>query len=127
MPSLIGPDATPGENAIALVGCLVGAALATAEAREKHRGLVRTLVLSALAFDLVRGVAANATHAAARVWHRSEVPPLKQFMFAAAHIHPFVATCTTDAPTKWAAHTYGTMTVATIATLLAPQGAPSAC
>jgi hypothetical protein len=47
------------------------------------------LILLVVAFDLVGGVAANATVAAARQYHRRDAP-YRPLLFAAGHIQPFV-------------------------------------
>lgn len=47
------------------------------------------LILLIIAFDLVGGVAANATLASTRQYHR-ENQPYRPLLFAAAHIQPFV-------------------------------------
>lgn len=46
------------------------------------------LILLVVAFDLVGGVAANATQASTRQYHR-ENQPYRPLLFAAAHIQPF--------------------------------------
>lgn len=78
------------------------------------------LILLAVAFDLVGGVAANATVAAARQYHRADAP-YRPLLFAAGHVQPFAIALAFPAY-GWAeaAALYGAACLGVLGVVLAP-------
>lgn len=89
---LIGPDSTPAESRGAIVGGLVGAAVAVllAAARTDDVTPVGIVILGLMAADVVGGVWANATSSTRRWYHRPGAGFWSGKGFALLHVHPFV-------------------------------------
>ncbi|HSK61493.1 MAG TPA: hypothetical protein VK935_20815 [Actinomycetospora sp.] len=89
--TVVGPGASPLENAGTVTSAIAGTVLAPRLARGAGpEGVWPRLVLRLLAADLWGGAWCNNTAAAARWYGRHERRARHHFAFAVAHVHPFV-------------------------------------
>ncbi len=82
---LVGPGATGAENAITILAGICGVALAWALAPEQWAAW-KVVLACVLAFDIIGGIAANASAAAQRWYHRPGVSRREHLGFAALHV-----------------------------------------
>jgi hypothetical protein len=82
---LVGPEATAAENAITVLAGVCGVALAWALAPGGWAAW-KVVLACVLAFDIIGGIAANASAAAQRWYHRPGVGRREHLGFAALHV-----------------------------------------
>lgn len=100
---LVGPGASPAENAATLAGSLVGSALGW---RSTERTAPRRIAAAFLCADLVGGACANNTRTTRAWYHRPGTTRADRFRFTAVHVHPFVGVWLWGIPLSYAAVTY---------------------
>jgi hypothetical protein len=121
---LVGPGATTGEQAVtgAAVCAGVAVALGTALHAQAAWGWWQYAPAALVAADLFGGVAANATDAAKRWWHRPGRTARQHLGFVAAHVQPFaLAWLLPGYDWTAAAVTYGLAFIAAVGIVAAPD------
>jgi hypothetical protein len=118
---LVGPGATGAENAITILAGIAGVALVWALAPGEWAAW-KVVLACVLAFDIIGGIAANASAAAQRWYHRPGVRRREHLGFAALHIVQIaaVAVAYRDGDIGYAAAGMAWLLVAVAAILWAP-------
>lgn len=97
--SLVGPESTRANTAIALGSAAAGLVGAARWAKRAGAGAGASTAMAALAFDLVGGAYVNNTRASVRWYERAGQSDADHLEFAALHVHPVAV--------AWADHRVG--------------------
>jgi hypothetical protein len=121
----IGPGATRAEVLLMLAAAIGGTAIVLLHAISQELAWppLGAILVAIIAFDIFGGVAANASNATKRWYHRPGQTARSHLIFAAAHIiHPVLAMLAVAAGHWfWALAGYGYLMLAALAIVAAPR------